>query len=82
VRDARQLLIGLAVRLTDPAPVGPRGVALISDLLSDGGSPLYAPGWTAGRSGTELSSRLRSASLALEHCHTIDTPGGGISTSA
>ena len=81
VRDARQLLIELAVRLTDPAPVGTRGVALISDLLTDGASPLYAPGWTEERSGSELSSRLRSAAQALEHCHTIDTPGAGISTS-
>jgi hypothetical protein len=81
VHDARRLLIELALRLTDPDPVGARGVALISDLLADGGSPLYAPGWTLERSGNELSSRLRSASLALEHCHTIDTPDAGISTS-
>jgi hypothetical protein len=47
-------------------PVGVRGVALISDMLADGGSPLYEPGWTGERAGAALANRLRSAGNALD----------------
>src|SRR5213592_4124237 len=66
VADARPLVDGLARRLTAPLPVGVRGVALISDMLADGGSPLYEPGWTAEPRNGALASRLRSAGNALD----------------
>jgi hypothetical protein len=66
VVDAGQLMNGLAVRLTAPVPVGVRGVALISDMLGDGASPLYESGWTGERRGRALKHRLTSAGRALE----------------
>ena len=43
VLEARALLLQLADRLRDPAPVNARGVAIVRKLLRDGGSPLYRP---------------------------------------
>jgi hypothetical protein len=43
VRAARPRLEALAARLRDDRPVAVRGVALVSLLLTDGGSPAYAP---------------------------------------
>jgi hypothetical protein len=65
VADARPLMDGIARRLTAPAPVGVRGVALISDMLSDGASPLYEPGWTGEPRNGALKHRLQSADQAL-----------------
>jgi hypothetical protein len=42
VREARELILGLAERLEGPAPVNPRGVALTRLLLTEGVSPLYS----------------------------------------
>ncbi len=41
VRSARQAIVRLAERLEGWAPVSPRGVALVSVLLTDGLSPLF-----------------------------------------
>jgi hypothetical protein len=61
----RDRLIEIANRLDSSQPVGVRGVAMISDLLSDGASPLYAPGGIKGRHGHELANRLQSVGNAL-----------------
>jgi hypothetical protein len=66
VAEAGPLMDGLAARLTAPMPVGVRGVALISDMLCDGGSPLYEHGWTGEPSNGALKHRLTSAGRALE----------------
>lgn len=59
--DARVVVTTLTRRLDDPAPVGVRGVAMLTELLTDVASPLYQneePGL--------LGSRLRAAAAALE----------------
>jgi hypothetical protein len=66
VADAAPLMDGIARRLTAPTPVGVRGVALISDMLGDGASPLYDPGWTSRPTAGALTHRLHSAGRALE----------------
>jgi hypothetical protein len=66
VADARPMLDSLARRLTAPLPVGVRGVALISDMLSDGASPLYECGWTGEPRNGALANRLRTAGNALD----------------
>jgi hypothetical protein len=66
VVDATPLMDGIARRLTAPMPVGVRGVALISDMLGDGASPRYDPGWTGEPTNGALKNRLTSAGRALE----------------
>jgi hypothetical protein len=44
IRDSREELNVIIERLTTPAYISPRGVAMISVLLSDGAGPLYGPG--------------------------------------
>ncbi|HEY7631911.1 MAG TPA: hypothetical protein VH817_14480 [Thermoleophilaceae bacterium] len=66
VAEARPQMIELSHRLEDSSPVGVRGVAMIHQLLTDGTSPMYSPGWTAERSATELSDRLSAAARALD----------------
>jgi hypothetical protein len=66
VAEAGPLIDGLARRLTAPFPVGVRGVALISDMLGDGASPLYEHGWTGECTHRALEHRLTSAGRALE----------------
>jgi hypothetical protein len=44
VREARPLILTLASRLRSSAPVDPRGIAALKDLLTDGGGPVYTPG--------------------------------------
>jgi hypothetical protein len=41
VRDALPLILALAARLRDPAPVEVRGIAQLHTLLSDGAGPCY-----------------------------------------
>jgi len=53
-------LAGLAGSLTGPGPVPARGVAMVSQLLADGGGPLYRE----GRPG-DLSTLVARASQAL-----------------
>jgi hypothetical protein len=66
VADARQLMNGVAARLTAPVPMGVRGVALVSDMLGDGASPLYESGWTGEPTRHALKHRLTTAGRALE----------------
>ena len=44
VTEARTSLLFLAHLLRHAQPIGPRGVAIIDRLLTDGGSPLYVAG--------------------------------------
>src|SRR3954465_11916215 len=44
VEEAEEPLLELAAALTDPECDDPRGVALTSQLVCDGRSPLYVPG--------------------------------------
>lgn len=43
VREARPLMLAIALRLRTVAPVDARGIARLMDLLSDGGGPCYVP---------------------------------------
>jgi hypothetical protein len=53
-------LAELAGCLADPEPVPARGVALVNQLLADGGGPLYRTG-----GGDDLSTVIERASQAL-----------------
>ncbi|HEY4278004.1 MAG TPA: hypothetical protein VGM91_07285 [Conexibacter sp.] len=58
VRVARGELLWLAARLRDDRPARAQGVALVSELLTDGNSPLYMTGtrhelWRAVHAATE-----------------------------
>jgi hypothetical protein len=44
VREARPVVLTLASRLRGNAPVDPRGIAELKDLLSDGAGPCYTHG--------------------------------------
>jgi hypothetical protein len=43
VREARPVMLTLSWRLRGNAPLDPRGVAALKDLLSDGAGPCYTP---------------------------------------
>ncbi len=53
-------LAGLAGCLAEPGPVPARGVAMVSQLLADGGGPLYRAG-----SRDDLNAIIERASQAL-----------------
>ena len=53
-------LAGLAGFLAEPGPVPAQGVAMVSQLLADGGGPLYRSG-----SRDDLSAIIERASQAL-----------------
>jgi hypothetical protein len=59
VAEARGSLLSLAGALRDTQPVGPRGVAMVSKLITDPASPLYT---RADRGALKLE-----AHAALEH---------------
>jgi hypothetical protein len=44
VREARPQMLTLSARLRGDRPVAARGIAVLKDLLSDGGGPFYTPG--------------------------------------
>lgn len=44
VREARPLILTLASRLRSNAPVAPRGITTLNELLTDGTGPVYTPG--------------------------------------
>ena len=44
VREARPLMLTLASRLRGSAPVAPRGIAALKDLLTDSAGPVYTLG--------------------------------------
>lgn len=54
VREARPQMLTISARLRGSGPVAPRGIAVLKDLLSDGGGPFYTPG-----SPETLKRRLR-----------------------
>ena len=60
IAGAADELAGLAECLTRRGPVPVRGVALVSQLLADGGGPLY---WAASRD--DLSESVQRAAQAL-----------------
>jgi hypothetical protein len=60
IAGAAEELAGLAECLTARRPVPARGVALVSQLLADGGGPLYR-----AASGDDLGARLERAAQAL-----------------
>ncbi|MGZ4286615.1 MAG: hypothetical protein ACXVW5_20655 [Solirubrobacteraceae bacterium] len=61
VLSARTVLRTLEIRLRGPEPVSARGMALLSQLLTDGSSALYRPDERGA-----LGSQLRAAAAALE----------------
>jgi hypothetical protein len=61
VREAADLIRALIDRLTMPAPVPARGMALVHQLLTDGSGPLYAP-----TSPEPLEMAIRQALDALD----------------
>jgi hypothetical protein len=61
VAAAGPVLKSVRELLRSSAPVYARGVALLADLLSDGGGPVYLPSWRG-----ELSDRLELIISALE----------------
>lgn len=60
IRDCAPELLTIAGRLRDDEPVDVRGVAMASQLLSDGAGPLYRDG------RGDLLHRARSVRLALD----------------
>lgn len=44
VWEARPVILTLSSRLRGNAPLDPRGIAALKDLLSDGAGPCYTPG--------------------------------------
>lgn len=65
----RQLEL-VAMRLLDPGPVAPRGVALALDLLSDGAGPLF---WA--ESDEDVRARIDQVLDALEPGISDPKPG-------
>jgi hypothetical protein len=61
VLAARPVIVALGRRIQGANPVTPRGMAMLSELLSEPTSPLYRP----DEPGV-LASRLRAAAAALE----------------
>jgi hypothetical protein len=67
VREARPLILSLAIALREPGTPSPEGVARAEMLVSDGGSSLYWDGSSLYRddSSRDLPTDLRSAIAAL-----------------
>jgi hypothetical protein len=61
VREVERDLVGLVDHLVAPVPVSARGVALVHEMLVDGGGPLYLR-----HSPRDLSELIRTATLALD----------------
>jgi hypothetical protein len=64
VLEARAPLLFLAYVLRDADPVGPRGVAIVERLLTDGASPLYV-----GGIGGAVALRVQTALDCLVGLH-------------
>ena len=67
IRETRSQLLSLAHDLaTIDEPVSARGVARTRQLLTDGGSPLYAcPGHACAKDGASLEQAVRHAHASL-----------------
>jgi hypothetical protein len=61
IRELRPVLLGVAACLRTERPVYARGMALLTALLTDGGSPVYTPG-----SGVTLHDAIRTTAEALD----------------
>ena len=61
VLAARPVIVALGRRLRGTEPVTARGMAMLSELLSEPTSPFYRPGEPG-----DLASQLRAAAAALE----------------
>jgi hypothetical protein len=61
VQEARPTLLLLSARLRSSAPLSARGVALLRDLLTDGGGPLYRPS-----APTALANKVRAIDELLD----------------
>jgi len=59
IRECRDLIDDITMRLHSPRPVHPEGMARLRMLLSDGTGPLYCDG------GASLEAELRGALAAL-----------------
>lgn len=59
IRSARWELVALIERLRAPTPVWAQGLALVSELVADGGSPLY-------QEGQDLRTAVLAAIEALD----------------
>jgi hypothetical protein len=69
VLDSAPLILGIAQRLEEHAPVDARGVAMIRELLGNGSSPIYAPSLNAAAPDGQLAHCLQQAADALETAH-------------
>jgi hypothetical protein len=63
VRDAAPAMLEVAARLRSPVPVHAQGVAMLRDLLSDGGGPCYVP---SERGALEIALAEVSEALQIE----------------
>jgi hypothetical protein len=69
VVESRALLLQLAERLVAPEPPNPRGVAMVSHLITDGAGPLYTDGTSPFRrepSPRTLWEECRAAVVAMD----------------
>ena len=73
VLEARALLIQLAQRLDAEDSVNPRGVAMVSRLITDGAGPMYAPGHPIRmeRPRTRLWDELRAALVGMDRLQPL-----------
>jgi hypothetical protein len=77
VREARPLMLSLAVALREPGPLSPQGIARAEILVSDGGSSLYWDGSSLYRDDRpgDLPADLRSATAALHMGRKLEDNG-------
>ncbi len=74
VREARPLMLSLALELREPGPLSPQGIARAEMLVTDGGSSLYWDGRSLYRDDSpgDLPTDLRSAIAALHMGRTLE----------
>jgi hypothetical protein len=77
VREARPLMLSLAVALREPGPLSPQGIARAEILVRDGGSSLYWDGSSLYRDDrpADLPADLRSATAALHMGRKLEDNG-------
>lgn len=73
---ARPLLLQLVERLRGTGSLSPRGVAMIRWMLTDGSSPIFAPGWSRAKSAPRALERHAQNVLAVFDGKTPDLPPG------
>jgi hypothetical protein len=84
VREARPLILSLAIALREPGALSPQGIARAELLVSDGASSLYWDGSSLYRDDRprDLPADLRSAIAALHMGRKLEDNGyaGDVST--